>query len=135
MNRSFAFAALATISLSLAPVFAAEEHAHHWSYSGETGPTHWGAMEKENETCGLGKTQSPIDIQKGKAKVSDLPEIAFSYQPSPLKIVDNGHTVQVIYAPGSYITVGGAKYELQQFHFHHPSEEKFDGKSVATRTN
>jgi carbonic anhydrase len=129
MTRTQASAILAALSLNLAAAHGAEE-GHHWTYSGETGPTHWGSMEKENETCGLGKAQSPIDIHKAKAKVADLPEIMFSYQPSPLKIVDNGHTVQVSYAPGSFITVGGVKYELLQFHFHHPSEEKFDGKAV-----
>lgn len=47
---------------------------------------------------------------------------------SPLKLIDNGHTVQVNYEPGSYITVSGKRYELLQFHFHHPSEEAIHGK-------
>src|SRR5262249_23060476 len=71
----------------------------------------------------------PIDIRDADAKKSDLPPIAFDYKPSPLKIVDNGHTVQVIYAPGSTITVEGKQYELAQFHFHKPSEEKINGKA------
>jgi len=58
-----------------------------------------------------------------------LPAIKFDYKPSPLKVIDNGHTIQVNYAPGSSIDVGGARYELVQFHFHHPSEEKIDGKA------
>jgi carbonic anhydrase len=33
------------------------------------------------------------------------------------------------YSPGSFITVGGKRYELKQFHFHRPSEEKINGKS------
>ncbi len=37
--------------------------------------------------------------------------------------------MQVTYAPGSFMTVGNQRYELQQFHFHHPSEEKLSGKS------
>jgi carbonic anhydrase len=39
--------------------------------------------------------------------------------------------VQVIYAPGSTITVAGKQYELVQFHFHKPSEEKINGKAHA----
>jgi len=35
----------------------------------------------------------------------------------------------VTYAPGSFITVGDQQYELQQFHFHHPAEERVLGKS------
>jgi carbonic anhydrase len=115
------------VSSVLAAAAIAEEPAHHWSYAGETGPKHWGAMEKEFDSCGLGKTQSPIDIRTKHVHTADLPEIAFAYQPSPLKVVDNGHTVQVSYAPGSFITVGDSKYELVQFHFHHPSEEKVNG--------
>ena len=62
---------------------------------------------------------------------ADLPPIEFDYKPSPLKVIDNGHTIQVNYAPGSSIDVGGTRYELVQFHFHKPSEEKIDGKAHA----
>jgi carbonic anhydrase len=33
------------------------------------------------------------------------------------------------YAPGSSIRVGAKRYELKQFHFHKPSEEKINGKA------
>ena len=118
---------VAAASMATAGLLLAEEQ-HHWGYQGTTGPSHWGAMEHEYAACGAGKTQSPIDIEESAAKKSDLPAIAFDYKPSPLKIVDNGHTVQVIYAPGSSITVAGKQYELVQFHFHKPSEEKINGK-------
>ena len=32
------------------------------------------------------------------------------------------------YAPGSFISVGGKRYALKQFHFHRPSEETINGK-------
>ena len=110
-----------------APVSADHDTAPHWTYEGDHGPSHWGGLEADFRTCQIGKYQSPIDIHGAKA--ADLPAIVFSYQPSPLKLVDNGHTVQVTYAPGSFITVGDQRYELQQFHFHHPAEEKVEGKS------
>ena len=118
---------LAAWPLVLAIAAMAEE-GHHWSYSGGTGPGHWSAMEKDFEACGIGRNQSPIDIQTQAVRRGPLPAIAFDYKPSPLKIIDNGHTIQVNYAPGSTITINGAKYELKQFHFHKPSEEKIDGK-------
>jgi carbonic anhydrase len=101
----------------------------HWTYQGHGGPEEWGSLKSEFGTCKLGKLQSPIDIHG--AQVADLPAIKFNYQPSVLKIVDNGHTIQVNYAPGSSIEIGGARYELVQFHFHRPSEEKINGKSFA----
>jgi carbonic anhydrase len=113
---------------AVGPVLAAEGAAH-WSYQGATGPTKWGTMEHEFATCKLGKYQSPIDIEEQGVKKADLAPIRFDYKPSVLKIIDNGHTVQVNYAPGSTITVGGKTYELVQFHFHRPSEEKINGKA------
>lgn len=41
---------------------------------------------------------------------ADLPAIAFACKRSPLSIIDNGHTIQVSYTPGSFITVGGRRY-------------------------
>jgi carbonic anhydrase len=121
--------AVCAACLALAPGFAGHESHPHWGYSGSTGPTHWATLEKDFKTCGAGKRQSPIDIRDEKVHKADLPSIQFGYQPSKLRIVDNGHTIQVNYAPGSFITVGDKKYELMQFHFHHPSEERINGKS------
>jgi carbonic anhydrase len=109
----------------------AQEHkaGPHWGYTGEASPENWGGLDPAFATCKTGQHQSPIDItETEKAK---LDAIDFHYQASPLKVIDNGHTIQVSYAPGSFITVGGHSYNLMQFHFHHPSEEKIRGKSSA----
>jgi carbonic anhydrase len=118
------FATASALSASVCP---ADEHAH-WSYGGATGPEKWSTLEHDFGSCALGKTQSPIDIRDVEARQADLPAVDFDYQASPLKIIDNGHTIQVNYAPGSFISVGGRRYELVQFHFHKPSEEKVNGK-------
>jgi carbonic anhydrase len=108
----------------------AQEHAGpHWSYAGSDGPDHWGDLDKAFGACRLGHHQSPIDIRG--AKPADLPPIQFAYRPTPLHIVNNGHTIQINYAPGSFITVGNKRYQLTQFHFHHPSEERINGKGFA----
>ena len=91
-------------------------------YQGHGGPAAWASLNPEFSTCKLGHLPSPIDIHG--AKVADLPAIRYEYRPSPLKIIDNGHTIQVDFAPGSAIEVGGTRYELVQFHFHRPSEER-----------
>ena len=45
------------------------------------------------------------------------------------KILNNGHTIQVNYNPGSTIKVNGNEFELKQFHFHSPSENTIEGRS------
>jgi len=100
---------------------------HEWSYDGATGPSHWGDLNPEFAACRDGHRQSPIDIRK--IEKADLPSIEFMYKPSPLRLIDNGHTIMINYAPGSSIRVGNSRYELKQFHFHRPSEEKINGKA------
>lgn len=51
----------------------------------------------------------------------------FNYKNTPLSIKNNGHTLQVDYAPGSTLHIGKDTYQLLQFHFHTPSEHIKDG--------
>ena len=105
----------------------AQEHpAHEWGYSGSEGPAHWGELTPEFAACKTGHRQSPVNIVG--AQSADLPAIQFEYKPSALHIINNGHTIEINYAPGSFIRVGDKRYELKQFHFHHPSEETIKGK-------
>lgn len=114
--------------LILATAGAAQEHhpTHDWDYGESQGPRHWGELKPEFALCNNGHHQSPIDILNPQK--ADLPKIQFNYKPSPLHIIDNGHTVMIKYAPGSFVSVSGKKYALQQFHFHRPSEETINGK-------
>jgi carbonic anhydrase len=98
----------------------------HWDYTGSEGPEAWGRMRPEFSKCATGQRQSPIDIRGGIAV--DLEPIKFDYRPSSFSVIDNGHTVQVNVEPGNSITVTGKRYELVQFHFHRPSEERIDGR-------
>jgi carbonic anhydrase len=116
--------AIVTAALTLAQN---GKHEHEWAWEGEAGPLHWADLKPEYATCKTGKEQSPIDIRNPQQAA--LPAIHFDYKASPLKIIDNSHTIQVNYAPGSFITVGDHRYQLLQFHFHRPSEERIQGKS------
>jgi carbonic anhydrase len=98
----------------------------HWTYEGEAGPANWSKINSDWAKCSTGNRQSPIDIRDGM-KV-DLEQIAFDYRPSGFNVTDNGHTVQVMVGPGNYLSVAGRTYELQQFHFHRPAEERINGK-------
>lgn len=135
MNHSqrLVLSAVAALAALLPAVSQSAEPAHgaHWSYSGPAGPAKWAGVDEKFATCAIGHTQSPIDIRTADVQAAALPAIKFDYQPSPLEIIDNGHTVQVNIAPGSAITVGDKRYELLQFHFHKPSEERVNGKAYA----
>lgn len=98
-----------------------------YGYSGADGPEAWGDLSPVYAACKQGHVQSPIDIRG--AREQDLPHLEFHYRDVPLKIINNGHTVQVNYPTGSWMIVGDKKYELRQFHFHHPSEEHINGKA------
>ncbi len=100
--------------------------APHWGYEGEMNPAKWG---EAFPTCGTGKAQAPLDI-KGPFEKSDV-TLKVDYKQGPLKILNNGHTIQVNVEPGSKLSAGGKTYELLQFHFHRPSEELMDGKPAA----
>ena len=130
LTSRIALGVVAAAAVLTPPLAAYAEHdTPHWTYSGSTDPAHWAALEKDYAMCGVGKLQSPIDIRDESVTRADLPKVEFRYKPSKLKIIDNGHTIQVNYAPGSFIRVGDRQYELVQFHFHKPSEEKVNGKS------
>lgn len=125
MNTKFNRFALALIATGAVSVAIAGSGTH-WSYDGKEGPAHWGELSKEYGTCGTGHLQSPINI--AGAKKAKLQKIKFSYKPSPLSIVNNGHTIQVNIAEGSSIKLGDHSFKLLQFHMHTPSEEQVDGK-------
>lgn len=108
---------------------AHDGHGHlpaHWSYEGAGGPANWGKLNPAWAKCENGTRQSPIDIRDG-IKV-DLEQVVFDYKPARFNVVDNGHTIQVNVGIGNTITLTGRTYELVQFHFHHPAEERVDGR-------
>ena len=112
-------------------VEAAEKKGHgkkhaHWDYSGEMGPQHWG---DEFPTCGNGQKQAPLNIVGPFEKSKDV--LTVNYKEGPLKLLNNGHTIQVNVEPGSTLKINKAVYNLLQFHFHRPSEEQIDGKPMA----
>jgi carbonic anhydrase len=113
---------------AVAAVAAAPRHGTHWTYEGESGPANWSKINSDWAMCAGGRRQSPIDIRDG-IKV-DLEQITFDYHPSSFNEIDNGHTIQVTVGGGNFITVGNQTYELEQFHFHRPSEERVNGKGT-----
>lgn len=112
--------------LELAHSEPVRQHASiHWDYEGAGGPENWSKLDPKNTACASGQRQSPIDIRDG-IRV-DVEPISFKYRPSTFRILDTGHTVQVVVGDSS-ISLTGKTYELVEFHFHRPSEEKVNGQ-------
>ncbi len=99
----------------------------HWGYTGHEGPEHWASLDSAFSLCGSGKNQSPINLTAFAD--TDLPPLALHYGGSVTEEVNNGHTVQANYAPGSTLTIDGHTFELKQFHFHTPSENQIESHS------
>lgn len=102
----------------------AETHTVHWGYEGEGAPENW--VELGYNEC-AGGTQSPIDLSNPTP--ADLQNIRFEYdENTAVKILNNGHTIQVDQIEGSQIIIGDETYLLKQFHFHAPSEHTLNGE-------
>ena len=100
---------------------------HHWGYTGEGGPEHWSELSPESRVCGLGQEQSPIDLHHPIA--AEVGTLTINYHAVPLKLLNNGHTIQVNIdeTSGNTLVVNDKTYTLKQFHFHHPSEHTVEG--------
>ncbi|SDZ40465.1 carbonic anhydrase [Amycolatopsis xylanica] len=91
--------------------------------------------------------QSPIDITPRAIEVkTNLPPLRVFYGRSDLDLEyirkdaasptgcttrDHEETEEAIVKPGAaYVTLAGTRYDLIQFHFHTPSEHRFNGRST-----
>ena len=106
-----------------------------WHYEGAEGPANWGKLSPAFAACSEGRSQSPIDIST--ATRGTPPELRTTFPPAELRIahhdhiadgINNGHTIQINYAGADTLTLGGAAYQLAQYHFHSPSEHTVDGR-------
>ena len=129
-SRKTSVLGLLVLAVIFGSLFLQAQWKTPWSYEGASGPDHWGDLDPDYATCKNGTQQSPIDIRN--AQKADLPALRFEYKNGPLRIINNGYTaVRVNYPPGNgnLLIVGDVRYELTQFHFHHPSEEQVNGKA------
>ena len=108
-----------------AAVGVARAEGGHWSYADAP---NWG-VHGTYPACSIGGEQSPIDLTG--AVRAEIEPPALSWRAQAFSVVNNGHTIQANALPGDFASSAGRKYELQQFHFHTPSEHSLDGKRSA----
>jgi carbonic anhydrase len=106
--------------------------APEFAYSGDHGPGFWGETSGWEACAGTSRMQrqSPIDIDH---VVFDrhLGPLQLRLHETPLALVNNGHTIEEEYEPGSSLTLNGVVYGLSQFHFHSLSEHTIAGRHAA----
>jgi carbonic anhydrase len=107
---------------------AARDDRPQWGYQGRSGAQAWGDLEPAFAACKLGRLQSPIDIREANAKKAPLAPIRFGYAAARGRMVNNGHTIQVNMPVSGSVGLPDGEYQLQQFHFHAPSEERINGR-------
>jgi carbonic anhydrase len=99
----------------------------HWGYIGHASPEYWGELSPEYQLCSNGKNQAPIDLH---AMIeAELKPLSIAYKAGGVAVLNNGHTIQINYEPGSTLDVDDHVFELKQFHFHTPSENTIEGES------
>ncbi|KZB79826.1 carbonic anhydrase family protein [Amycolatopsis regifaucium] len=91
-------------------------------------------------------SQSPVDISPGAIRFDPtLPRLYISYGHSDLDLEyvrkdaaessgcstrNHEETEEAVVRPGTgHVTLAGVRYELEQFHFHTPSEHRFKGRT------
>jgi len=110
---------------------AASSHhdATHWTYAGESGPSHWAELETGSQ-CG-GKAQSPVNIIRtdSSPNTSSAWPLSLHYPLSTLlhSVTNNGHSIEFDFDQGDEIAFKDARYGLRQLHFHEPSEHTLNG--------
>ena len=98
-----------------------DDGCEKWEYEGVTGPDHWVSLCDDYMDCG-GMRQSPVNIEGAMIDTSLQPLVMSYAENDSTKIVFNGHTIEFEVESGSTLTLNGAAYKLQQFHFHTKSE-------------
>lgn len=120
---SLQIALLGVLSLATSGQAAAVEFA----YTGDEGPGFWGELDVSTAACAESTRQSPIDLHRAR-RDSSLEALDLDLHPTEIHVVNNGHTLELEYEPGSTIEFDGAVYDLLQFHFHTLSEHTVRGR-------
>ncbi|XP_023544237.1 alpha carbonic anhydrase 7-like [Cucurbita pepo subsp. pepo] len=127
------FFSLLLFSLHLSSISAQEvedEREFDYREGSEKGPRHWGKIKKEWEACNNGVLQSPIDLSSQRVKiVPKFGDVKRSYKPCNATVKNRGHDISIYWVgKAGSIKVNGVVYDLQQAHWHSPSEHSINGR-------
>ena len=118
-----AFGATAALC-PLCSVGGARAEDAKWGYDSKDGPAAWAKLSREWRACYWGTQQSPLDL---KDTIKAELDLSIAYRPMPVRIVNNGHPIEIKCPPDSLARINGEHYHLIQYHFHRPSEHVVAG--------
>jgi carbonic anhydrase len=128
---SRAAAARAATAAGTGAAAVARDGDMRWGYEGSTGPQAWAKLNPEFNLCAQGTRQSPIAIDETNTLQGPAEPLQIHYQPSGAMVLNNGRTIQIDVVGDNTLAVRGTSYKLYQIVFHHPSEERVNGKAFA----
>ncbi|KAF8116227.1 hypothetical protein N665_0020s0079 [Sinapis alba] len=111
---------------------AEDELEFNYEKGGERGPEKWGTLKPEWKMCGNGTMQSPIDLTNERVFIDhNLGSLRSHYSPSNATLKNRGHDIMLEFKGGNAgigIIINGTEFQLQQLHWHSPSEHTINGK-------
>nr|XP_025888608.1 alpha carbonic anhydrase 7-like isoform X3 [Solanum lycopersicum] len=109
-----------------------DEVKFDYNEKSEKGPSKWGDLNKEWETCKNGKMQSPIDISSCRVKNMRKMGHIKHYKPTNSTIRNRGHDISMHWhGDAGSILMNDTNYPLIQIHWHSPSEHTINGRRYA----
>ena len=99
------------------------------------GPYRW--ADNGFPTCGRGVRQSPVDIRTRRTAAHHGSPLLLKYQESELTVENTGHVIEVPIPTGvqAILRLDGDRYDLEQYHFHAPSEHAINGRLADVETH
>ncbi|CAN1175337.1 Alpha carbonic anhydrase 4 [Linum perenne] len=97
---------------------------------GERGPSEWGSLNPDWIACGNGTQQSPIDLPpyRGVEVSPYLGKLLRDYKPALATVENKGYGIMVKWeGDAGNIKINGTRYNLEDCHWHTPSEHTFNG--------
>ncbi|CAN1728996.1 Alpha carbonic anhydrase 4 [Linum perenne] len=101
-----------------------------FTYEGKRGPSEWGSMNPDWIACGNGTQQSPIDLPpyRGVEVSPYLGKLQRDYKPALATVENKGYGIMVKWeGDAGNIKINGTRYNLEDCHWHTPSEHTFNG--------
>ncbi|KAI3826476.1 hypothetical protein L1987_00524 [Smallanthus sonchifolius] len=107
-----------------------DEHEFTYDVNSPNGPDHWGEIHQEWSMCNQGDLQSPIDLTHKRVQTtSNLGKLDRDYKSANATLINRGHDMMLKWSGGAgHIHINGTDYQLNQLHWHTPTEHTVNGR-------